>query len=59
MKINYKKVKYLVMPHCGKCGEILKDNGSGIECSCGVWEYDYILKEFKPTSIPRKLETKK
>lgn len=48
MTIKYIKVK-IAMPHCGECGEMLKGNGFEItpyECSCGVWKYDYWLKEF-------------
>lgn len=58
MKLNYKEVK-IAVPHCGDCWEMLKGLGNNVfpyECSCGVWKYDYILKEFKPTSISRKFK---
>jgi len=49
MQINFKYVKKLA-PHCSRCEEVLRGDGSYInpyQCSCGAWEYDLEKGEYK------------
>lgn len=49
MKPVYKKVK-VIMPHCEKCKNILRGNGSILNpynCQCGKWRYDSETGEYQ------------
>lgn len=46
---TYKKVK-VAMPHCPRCGEQLRGNGSMVlpyRCDCGTWDYSYSLSSYE------------
>ena len=58
MKPIYKKVKITEFkPQCPKCKEMLQGENSMVlpyQCSCGIWEQDWMTHEFDIIPLPKK-----